>query len=67
MKRYVLVGTGMRGTLSYMVPMIKDLSEVNDAPSVIQTLMKHARIQAAQAEKDHNREPQQKSLEAVLS
>lgn len=47
--------------------MIKDLSEVNDAPSVIQTLMKHARIQAAQAEKDHNREPQQKSLEAVLS
>lgn len=47
--------------------MVNKLSEVNDAPSVIHTLLKHARIQVNQAVKDHEHKPRQKSLEAILS
>ena len=47
--------------------MIKDLSEVNDAPSVIQTLMKHARIQVAQAENDCKYHNCTKEFDAILN
>ena len=43
MKRYVLVGTGMRGTLSYMVPMIKDLSDCVELTAVYDVNPKRAK------------------------
>lgn len=47
--------------------MVDDLSETNDAPSMIQTLRKHANILVDQTAKDHEHQPRQKSLAPILS
>ena len=47
--------------------MVNDLAETNDSPSMVQTLLQHARIQVDQAAKDHEHQPWQKSLDPVLS
>lgn len=47
--------------------MVDDLAETNDPPSMIQTLLQHARIQVDQSAKDHEHLPRQKSLDPVLS
>ena len=46
--------------------MTSKLSEVNDPASMVKTLLKHARIQVAQVAKDHEHQPREKSLDAVL-
>ncbi len=46
--------------------MTAKLSEVNDPASMVKTLLKHARIQVAQVAKDHEHQPREKSLDAVL-
>lgn len=47
--------------------MTSKLSEVTEPASLIKVLMKHARIQVEQAVKDHEHQPRQKSLDAILS
>ena len=47
--------------------MVDDLSETTDSPSMVQTLLQHARIQVDQAARDHEHQPRQKSLDPVLS
>ncbi|MBQ9680582.1 MAG: hypothetical protein IJV48_07870 [Ruminococcus sp.] len=47
--------------------MVDDLVETNDSPSMVQTLLQHARIQVDQAAKDREHQSRQKSLDPVLS
>ena len=51
MKRYVLVGTGMRGTLSYMVPMVRDLSDCVELTAVYDINPKRAQAAVAHVKK----------------
>lgn len=46
--------------------MVDDLTETNDSPSMIQTLLQHARIQVDQAAKDHQHRSHQKSHDPIL-
>lgn len=46
--------------------MIDDLTETNDSPSMVQTLLQHARIQVDQAAKDHEHRPRQKTVGVEL-
>lgn len=46
--------------------MVDNLVETTDSPSMIQTLLKHARIQVDQAVRDHEHTPRQKSLDVAL-
>ena len=46
--------------------MVDDLSETTDSPSMIQTLLQHARIQVDQAARDHEHQPRQKTVGVEL-
>ena len=46
--------------------MVDDLAETNDSPSMIQTLLQHARIQVDQAARDHQHRSHQKSHDPIL-
>ena len=46
--------------------MVDDLSETNDSPSMVQTLLQHARIQVDQAARDHEHQPRQKTVGVEL-
>ena len=46
--------------------MVDDLTETNDSPSMIQTLLQHARIQVDQAANDHQHRSHQKSHDPIL-
>ena len=46
--------------------MVDDLAETTDSPSMVQTLLQHARIQVDQAARDHQHQPRQKTVGVEL-
>ena len=46
--------------------MVDDLAETTDSPSMVQTLLQHARIQVDQAARDHQHQPRQKMVGVEL-
>lgn len=46
--------------------MVDDLAETNDSPSMIHTLLQHARIQVDQAARDHQHQPRQKAISQTI-